>query len=288
MLLDEAQWRLREQQHRARVEHWTHPRLERRQHGQEHPVDDFLFEYYPYSPAKLATWHPGLGIVLQGDTAQFLHRGDYVNVADGVTVDVDAIASKRDRLDLALQVLAGTHARPAAMNCFGLHEWAMVYRVNPQEIRHSSLPLRLSPESIACTVESVGLRCTHIDAYRFFASDAIPLNAVMPTRATQPELEQPGCLHANMDIYKYAMWFQSYVGSELVADCFELARDARDLDMRASPYDVSTLGLTAIPVEHAHGRADYIRRQRSLTDRAYPLRHRLIQSLERLRDELRH
>ena len=27
--------------------------------------------------------------------------------------------------------------------------------------------------------------------------------------------------------------------SELVADCFELARDIRALDMRASPYDLS-------------------------------------------------
>ena len=63
-----------------------------------------------------------------------------------------------------------------------------------------------------------------------------------PTRATQPDLEQPGCLHAAMDLYKYAMWFQQFVGSDLVADCFEVARKARELDMRAAPYDLADLG----------------------------------------------
>ena len=33
------------------------------------------------------------------------------------------------------------------------------------------------------------------------------------------------------------------VPSELVADCFELARDIRELDMRASPYDFVDLRL---------------------------------------------
>jgi len=55
MLLEESQWRLCERQHQVRVQPWIKPRLERRRRGERDPVDDFLFEYYPYSPAKLAT-----------------------------------------------------------------------------------------------------------------------------------------------------------------------------------------------------------------------------------------
>lgn len=287
MLLEESQWRLRQQHHHDRVQPWIQPRLERRHRGERHPVDDFLFEYYPYSPAKLATWHPGHGITLQGDASQFLDGGGYLEVAEGVTVDLAGLVGKQDRLDLAVRILVGTQGRPAMVNCFGLHEWAMVYRLAPEQIRHSDQPLRLSPTRIASTVEDLGLRCTHIDAYRFFTDSAAPMNALTPTRASQPDLEQAGCLHANMDLYKYAMWFQPYVGSELAADCFELAREARDLDMRASPYDMSSLGLEPIAVEHASGRAAYVQRQRALMDRAEPLRHRLVQALRRLQQDLR-
>ena len=102
-------------------------------------------------------------------------------------------------------------------------------------------------------MDDIGLRCTHIDAYRFFTPAAVPLNAHEPTRATQHEWEQPGCLHANMDLYKYAMWFQPFTSSDLVADCFALARQARELDMRAAPYDLVDLGLRADPRRDARG-----------------------------------
>ena len=286
MLLTEWQWRLREQQHRARVQPWIQPRLERRRHGRGHPVDDFLFEYYPYSPAKLATWHPGHKVILQGDASCFLSRGDYVEVADGVTLSPESIAGKGDRLDLAMRILLGTRQRPAMVNCFGLHEWAMVYRTDPGGIRHADQPLRVSPDQIAATVEGLGLRCTHIDAFRFFTETAAPMNTLTPTRASQPDLEQAGCLHANMDLYKYAMWFQTHVGSDLVADCFELAREARELDMRASPYDISGLGLEPIPVERADGRAAYIGHQRQLMVQGVRLRDRLIETLGRLQHEV--
>ncbi len=105
------------------------------------------------------------------------------------------------------------------------------------------------------------------------------MNPLEPTRATQPDLEQPGCLHASMDLYKYAMWFQPLVGSELAADCFELARGARDLDMQASPYDVAYVGLEPIRVETADGRAEYAHRQRDLMAVTAPVRARLLGAL---------
>jgi hypothetical protein len=44
------------------------------------------------------------------------------------------------------------------------------------------------------------LRCSHFDAFRFFTPEAVPRNAGSPSRATQQDWEQPGCLHANMDL----------------------------------------------------------------------------------------
>lgn len=48
-----------------------------------------------------------------------------------------------------------------------------------------------------------------------------------------------GCVHAAMDLFKYAYQLYPFVSSDLLRDCLELAITARKLDMRASPYDVS-------------------------------------------------
>ena len=135
---------------------------------------------------------------------------------------------------------------------------------------------------ISAAVDDIGLRCTHIDAYRFFTPAAVPLNAHEPTRATQHEWEQPGCLHANMDLYKYAMWFQPFIGSDLVADCFALARQARELDMRAAPYDLADLGYEPIRVETPEGRVEYATQQRGLSAAASSLRARLLGAVSAL------
>ncbi len=116
------------------------------------------------------------------------------------------------------------------------------------------------------------MRCTHYDAFRFFTPEAEPLNELQPTRATQPDLEQPGCLHATMDLYKWSAKYAALVGSDLVADAFALARDARELDMQAAPYDLRALGYEPVAIETPDGRAEYARRQRELVDRAAPLR----------------
>ena len=63
--------------------------------------------------------------------------------------------------------------------------------------------------------------------------------------------------------------------SELVADCFELARDIRVLDMRASPYDLTDAGLRAGPRRDAGGQAEYVAAQRDFAERGAPLRQRL-------------
>lgn len=239
---------------------------------------DFLFDYYPYSPGQLATWHPGAGVVLEGPGAEeYVRRSGYQDCADGVTADAKAV--NRGRLRVAIAVLTGTASRPPALGCFGMHEWAMVYRMSPEQVRHPYLELRVPPAEIERAVDEVGLRCTHVDAYRFFTRQALPRNDFQPTRTSQSELEQPGCLHAAMDLYKYASWFAPMVGSDLIADCFENAARARELDMRASPYDVRGYGLEPIPVETAEGRREYVAGQRRVIAASAPLRARLLERL---------
>jgi hypothetical protein len=52
--------------------------------------------------------------------------------------------------------------------------------------------------------------------------------------------------------------------------------------MRASPYDLTGFGLAPITVEEPTGRAEYVRRQGIISERAAPLRRALLMWCERL------
>ncbi|MEV7013587.1 3-methyladenine DNA glycosylase [Streptosporangium sp. NPDC051022] len=277
-VLEPEVWRARAEAHRRRVEVWTVPHLARRARGESHPVEDFLFTYYGHRPARLRQWHPGAGVVLRG--ARDFGR-DYLDTPEGATLDTSALMDRRGpTVEWIARLLTATAARPAYLGCFGLHEWAMVYKT--AEVRHGTWPMRLSDEEIAEVVEQRGVRCGHFDAFRFFTPEARPLNVLQPTRQRQHELEQPGCLHANMDLYKWAYKLSPLVSGELVTDCFTLAGDIRAVDMRASPYDLSSLGYRAIRIETAEGRAEYAAEQRGFAERARRQRQRLIDACERL------
>jgi hypothetical protein len=283
VVLGEPDWRDRRAAHEARVDVWTADRLARRREGVKHPVDDFLFDYYAFRPGQLRSWHPGFGVVLAGSSAdEYLRRGHYVRAAHGVTVGAEQLARHTERLCRTRDLLVRTASRPPSTGCFGLHEWAMVYRLEQTEVRHGSWPLRLSPEEIVDVVDSQGLRCTHFDAFRFFTPAAEPLNATRPSAARRADQEQPGCLHASMDLYKWSFQLHSFVASELIADCFELAREIRALDMRAAPYDLSALGYQPVRVETADGRAEFVAAQRAFRARAATLRARLVDHYEQL------
>ncbi|MGH1565041.1 3-methyladenine DNA glycosylase [Mumia sp. DW29H23] len=282
LTLDETDWRERAQRHRERAEPYVAGRRERRQHGAKHPVDDFLFEYYGYSPARLTRWHPGVGVLLGGDASEYEALGSYRRYAGGVGADLERIAGRRDGFSWIRDLLALTASRSARTDCFGLHEWAMVYRQSPQEVRHASWPLRLGPAGTDAVVEAHQLRCTHVDAYRFFTPEAAPRNALAPSRETQRALEQPGCLHAGMDLYKWAMKLVPYGDSDLLLDCFALARDVRELDMRAAPYDLAALGYEPVRIETPAGKAEYVRLQREHAERAAGLRERLVADYDRV------
>lgn len=251
---------------------------ERRARGERHPVLDFLFTYYSYRPAKLLRWHPGPGLEL-ADAAEYLRWPAYRTTECGVELGPLPDA-RRSSVEFVHTLLSATANREPRFGCFGLHEWAMVYRST--DVRHEDWPLRLGGAGTDAVVESLPVRCTHFDAFRFFTPAARPLNMLQPTRREQVALEQPGCLHAGMDLYKWAYKLDPYAPSDLVADCFELALDIRSLDMRASPYDLASLGYAPVRIETAEGRAQYRREQAGFTERARPLRARLVALCEAL------
>ncbi|WP_323960157.1 3-methyladenine DNA glycosylase [Arthrobacter sp. JZ12] len=297
VVLSPQEWEPRALAHAERVRAYTEPYLRRRAEQRRHPVEDFLFTYYTQKPAQLLRWHPGAHTVLTGPGA--VERADWkfyralsaaerreLGIADddgAVTLDLDTfLRVRREAVDFARIVLSGTAARPAQYGCFGLHEWAMAYRPEENSIRHEYLNLRLGAGGTDEVVEANRIRCSHFDAFRFYAPQAVSLNELQPTRETQRDLEQPGCLHANMDLYKWAYKLTPALPSELVVDCFELSWRIRAVDMRASPYDLAEWGYPPIRIETPSGRADYVRIQRAFSAESQQMRAELMKYLEEL------
>src|SRR3954453_12293937 len=242
---------------RGRLTPYVEPHLARRRAGIPHPVHDFLFTYYSFSPAKLLDWQPG-----------WPESGSK-----------SLLARRRPLIASTLDLLRATAARTPTFACFGLHEWAMVHGAD--RTRHP-VPLRLGASGTDEVVESHRIACSHFDAYRFFTPSAAPLNTLRPGRDDRSAYEQPGCLHATMDLYKHAFRLWPLVGSDLVADCFVLAWEVRTIDMRAAPYDLAALGFPPIRIETAEGKQEYVAWQRRFADRAKPLREALEAQCRRL------
>lgn len=242
--------------HSARLAPYVEPHLERRRRQIAHPIHDFLFTYYSYRPAQLTRWQePG-----------------------------ELSAARRPLVEATVRLLRATAGREGNFGCFGLHEWAMVYR--DPDPRHPQ-PLRLGHDETDAVVEGHRIRCSHWDAVRFFTPKALPLNTVAPAAHDRPQFEQPACLHATMDLYKHAYRLADVVGSHLVADAFELAWDVRITDMRAAPYDLTGITIdpygiewTPIPIETAEGKREYADQQRRFAERAAPIRAAVLERLE--------
>ncbi|MFE3987357.1 3-methyladenine DNA glycosylase [Nocardia tengchongensis] len=277
-------WRDRAAAHRDRVDALLGPYLQRRAAGTKHPVIDFLFTYYGNKPSQLKRWHPGFGVALTDADdytgSRGYHQVSLDSATPGWTADPAFLEKRRDTIEFVASLLSATASRPAQLSCFGLHEWAMVYRTD--DVRHQQVPLRLGSAGTDAVVESMQIRCTHFDAFRFFTPEAVPLNIEPLTRDSQISREQPGCLHANMDIYKWGFKLTPLIPSDLLFDAFDLACAARELDMKASPYDLLTYGYTPIRIETPSGRAEYVRAQADIAARSELLRARLLDACRHL------
>lgn len=252
--------------HRARLARFIEPHLARREARLKHPVHDFLFTYYAFRPGQLLRWHPGFSLESREETSYVVERAPLLH-----------------QLHL---LLTATGGRAGNFGCFGMHEWAMVYRAD--ETRHP-IPLRLGGAGTDEVVEGHRIVCSHFDAFRFFTPPARELNVLQPSSSDRADFEQPACLHGGMDLYKHAFRLSPMICSDLVADAFELAWDIRIADMRAAPYDMSGWTLdptgepwTPIAVETPQGKAEYVALQRSFAERGAPIRAALIAECERL------
>ena len=281
-VLREPEWRDRMRRHQAKLAPVVNAHLDRAARGVRHPIIDFLFQYYPFAAAHLMRWTPGVGVALEGEVPPEL-----VQMKDGNQIDAGWMVSperfprrRHEALAWVIGLLENTTERAPRFGCFGLHEWAMVYRSS--EVRHGQLPLRFSHEETARIVESLPVNCSHYDAFRFFTPEARPLNRLQPALETRRDMEQRGCLHVNMDLYKWATQFYPWISSDLIADVFLLALSIREMDMRASPYDVTSLGHTPICIETDEGRREYVRQQQAFAEAAIPLRTRLVSELRLL------
>ncbi|WP_062304021.1 hypothetical protein [Demequina subtropica] len=280
--LARAEWAPLAAAHAEAADALTAGHRERKGRGESHAIEDFLFEYYATRPSHLRRWHPGPGVVLE-DAEDHASWRFYRTERGRTQLDVDAFMEARGTaVDLIERLLRATADRPARLGCFGLHEWAMAYRVG-EGIRHP-LPLRLGQDGTDAVVESHPIACSHFDAFRFFTPEAVPLNRLQPTRETQAQLEQPGCLHATMDLYKWAAKLAPAIPSSLQLEAFVLALEVRRVDMQASPYDVSSYGLPAIAIETPEGKREYVERQRDFASRGAVLRGRIVDAITRLRD----
>eukprot|EP00466_Bigelowiella_natans_P009012 jgi/Bigna1/87610/estExt_fgenesh1_pg.C_220090 len=269
-----------------------------------HPIFNFIFEYYMFKPKMLLQYSPGIGVLLEGATEgdeslprrgfSFSEDGEeevegetrqqHIAWAEPLLAKPKTVESLRWTRDL----LKATLEKKPELHCYGMHEWAMLYY--PQDSMHEaprkyqSLPLRISQETINSAVEAEPIRCTHFDAFRFYAKDATEKNVNQLTRQTQPEFEQPGCLHANMDLFKWSIKLFPWVSSQLLHDSLSIATRARAIDIRASPYAaegaVDDFELSPIPIETHEGRAQYKTLQAELWKDAIPIRKRLIEAYD--------
>jgi hypothetical protein len=57
-----SRWRELRDEHEQRIAERTDAHIERRMRQETHPVEDFLFTYYPFKVGQLKKWHPGPGV----------------------------------------------------------------------------------------------------------------------------------------------------------------------------------------------------------------------------------
>lgn len=316
--LQEKVWRLRASAHVQRI-HGLFGGIspvEAATTCRQNPIFNFIFTYYfGYKPSDLTRWSPGAHIELsiEGDVAavkQLLARADWTVKPDrrgkGSVIFLDMSLHQRKKIDSlkhAHNTLIATARRLPVRTCFGLHEWAMLYDTGDINSATSGrfqkdLPLRVTQSELNAVVEAPGaLQCSHFDAYRFFTDGAKPKNLHTDLSRERQELyEQPGCVHATMDLFKYALRLAPMLPSEVLADALEIAIEARILDMRASPYDLTAaftsdnpLGIDPSPVmvETQSGRKQYAELQFALACKAAPIRQALIKAYERYLDAAR-
>ncbi len=282
--LEKKKWQALKNEHEKTVAGIVNSYLEKKQNQQKDVVLDFLFGYYAFRPSRLKKWSPGFGVMLKeaapdnfpssaGRQMAFTDEGAFLNLKYFP-------AHRKHSAKWILSLLKNSLRKKPSFGCFGMHEWAMVYKT--EQMRHRHLRLRMPEEELADFIKSRPLVCTHFDAFRHFTGPAKSLNKFAPSQEEVVDTEQPGCLHTNMDLYKWAFKMYPWIGSELIRKAFILAIEARKVDMKASPYDLREQGLAPIKIETKQGRMKYVKLQKEIYGRSISIREQLIQKYQQL------
>lgn len=108
-------------------------------HDPRHPIFNFLFEYYSFDRKLLLRWSPGPGVGLEGtghhEPRVWQGRGWRSLPFDGTRLGfIDpslAKSSVRSPMRRMVSVLRKSEGRAPHLNCYGLHEWAMLCARRP-------------------------------------------------------------------------------------------------------------------------------------------------------------
>ncbi len=107
-------WLRLTREHAARVDRATQLHRRRRSGGLAHPVEDFLFTYYPFRSAALRRWHPGPGVLLEGAASHERARWRHYEISGAdVRLDLPAYLDRRgEAVRFVRDLLARTRPDP--------------------------------------------------------------------------------------------------------------------------------------------------------------------------------
>ena len=295
-MLTRSEWRSRADAHRRRVKDLLGGMFYDRKIHDKHPIYNFLFTYYRFRPHRtLERYSAGLEFGLEkhcnsdDDGSLYLPSSKHFSVKNNC-IEMDPVKSLNEKSVTRIRnlhtLLALVQRRPPTFSCFGVHEFAMLHSGARHSHFQKNLKLRMTQREIDDVVERAPIRCSHFDATRHFPESALKSCGIKTGPTLRVKNEQAGCIHTNLDLFKFSLRLWPFASSELVADALELAIRARELDMRASPYDLSSISdftelgrdfdLTPVLIETESGRAEFRDSTMVLYRDSLPIRNRLI------------
>ena len=167
-MIEGGAWRASAKAYRERMITLLHGTID---HPRHHPIYNFLFFYYGYDLNRLLRWSPGPLRELAGVAPKeyVLWKGaGWRSLARGHGLIDPLLISKRARARYTstASILRQTATRAPQLQCFGLHEWAMLYTPSPDGPPNFSefqqLPTRLSRAEVNTVVEMATMACRQI------------------------------------------------------------------------------------------------------------------------------
>ena len=226
--------------------------------------------------ANCAAGTPGTASHAGGESARrFLGRAGYGEHGSAVTVTHEHLVSRIETVEFIADLLQSTAGRPARFNCFGLHEWAMVYRSARRAPRSGSVAARAGGHRRRGRIDAVALQPLRRLPVLHRAGGAPQRGTAEPRVAGR---QRTAGVRARRDGHLQVGVQAGPAGRLRTASptASNSPPTARELDMRASPYDLTGYGFAPIAVETPTGRAEYVRGQQDVADRAAPLRTRAV------------